>query len=284
MTLPPSIDVVSTRPWSRHRWANRSLPPAEILDTFHCQSSEDMSQIPDDCVALMVTSPPYNVGKDYDEDLSPTTSTSICWRGVLEETYRVLEPGGRVAINVANLGRKPYLALNHIVAGLLRDLGFLLRGEIIWQKAAGRRRILRLGVVAVGQEPDPARSPRVRAGGQQGLLPADADRRGQHRARRVPGGHPVGVEHPACLGQAGGPPGPVPGGSTQAADRALHLPGRPGAGPLHRVGFDRGGRRRDRAPLHRLRHRPGLPRSRAATESPRPSPSGRERWTPRSGP
>lgn len=111
-------------------------PPDDILDTFHCQSSEDMSQIPNDCVALMVTSPPYNVGKDYDEDLSHDEYIDLL-AGVLQETYRVLEPGGRVAVNVANLGRKPYLALNHIVAGLLRDLGFLLRGEIIWQKAAG---------------------------------------------------------------------------------------------------------------------------------------------------
>ena len=112
------------------------LPPGEILDTLHCQSSERMEQIPDDCVALMVTSPPYNVGKDYDEDLTHDEYLDLLAR-VLTETHRVLEPGGRVAVNVANLGRKPYLALNHEVAGLLRDLGFLLRGEIIWQKAQG---------------------------------------------------------------------------------------------------------------------------------------------------
>jgi site-specific DNA-methyltransferase (adenine-specific) len=111
-------------------------PPDEILDTLHCQSSESMEQIPDDCVALMITSPPYNVGKDYDEDLSHDEYLALLAR-VLTETHRVLEPGGRVAVNVANLGRKPYLALNHEVAGLLRDLGFLLRGEIIWQKAQG---------------------------------------------------------------------------------------------------------------------------------------------------
>ena len=112
------------------------VPPPEILDTLYCQSSLDMHQVPDDCVALMVTSPPYNVGKDYDEDLTHDEYLDLL-AGVLQETYRVLEPGGRVAINVANLGRKPYLALNHLVAGLLNDLGFLLRGEIIWQKAQG---------------------------------------------------------------------------------------------------------------------------------------------------
>ena len=111
-------------------------PPAEILDTLHCATSEDMAVIPDGCVALMVTSPPYNVGKDYDADLSLEEYLDLL-DSVLRETYRVLEPGGRVAVNVANLGRKPYLALNHHVASLLGDIGFLLRGEIVWQKAQG---------------------------------------------------------------------------------------------------------------------------------------------------
>ena len=47
---------------------------------------------------------------------------------------RVLEPGGRIAVNVANLGRKPYRSLSSDVMRILEDLGLLLRGEIIWQK------------------------------------------------------------------------------------------------------------------------------------------------------
>ena len=111
-------------------------PPVEVIDQLFCQSSEDMHQIPDNCVALMVTSPPYNVGKEYDQDLDLDDYLGFLDR-VLRETFRVIEPGGRVAVNVANLGRKPYIPLNHFVASLLTDVGFDLRGEIIWQKAKG---------------------------------------------------------------------------------------------------------------------------------------------------
>ena len=108
--------------------------PANVLDQIFVQSSESMNQLPDNCVALMVTSPPYNVGKEYDEDLDLDEYVGLL-RRVFTETYRVIEPGGRVAVNVANLGRKPYLPLNHLVGVLLTEIGFLLRGEIIWKKA-----------------------------------------------------------------------------------------------------------------------------------------------------
>ncbi|GMQ92841.1 MAG: site-specific DNA-methyltransferase [Acidimicrobiia bacterium] len=109
-------------------------PPASVVDHLFHGSSESMHQIPDNCVALMVTSPPYNVGKDYDEDLDIDEYLQLL-NGVFTETFRVLEPGGRVAVNVANLGRKPYIPLNQYVSALLTEIGFDLRGEIIWQKA-----------------------------------------------------------------------------------------------------------------------------------------------------
>ncbi len=94
-----------------------------------------MKELPDASVHLMVTSPPYNVGKDYDEDLSLAEYLAFLKR-VWTETRRVLVPGGRACINVANLGRKPYIPLHAMLIADLLDLGFLMRGEIIWDKAA----------------------------------------------------------------------------------------------------------------------------------------------------
>ncbi len=101
-----------------------------------CKSSELMDELPSNSVALMITSPPYNVGKEYDADLSLREHLDLL-RNVFEETYRVLEPGGRACINVANLGRKPYIPLSHYVTRLMLDIGFLMRGEIIWKKGKG---------------------------------------------------------------------------------------------------------------------------------------------------
>jgi site-specific DNA-methyltransferase (adenine-specific) len=103
------------------------------LDVIYNHSSEEMKELPDNSIHLMVTSPPYNVGKEYDENLTLREYLKFLNR-VWGEVYRVLVPGGRACINVANLGRKPYIPLNGLLARELIGLGFLMRGEIIWDK------------------------------------------------------------------------------------------------------------------------------------------------------
>ena len=112
-----------------------NLLPADALDRIFGHSAETMSELPDCSVHLMVTSPPYNVGKEYDEDLSLEDYLAFLLR-VWKETWRVLVPGGRMCINVANLGRKPYIPLHAFISEQSIQLGFLMRGEIIWNKAA----------------------------------------------------------------------------------------------------------------------------------------------------
>ena len=109
--------------------------PEDVLDRIICSSSESMHHLPDSCVHLMVTSPPYNARKEYDEDLTLEEYLSLL-RAVFRETYRVLVPGGRACINLANLGRRPYIPLSAYVTHLMLEEGFLMRGEIIWDKGS----------------------------------------------------------------------------------------------------------------------------------------------------
>lgn len=107
--------------------------PEHARNAILCKSSEDMGDLPDRCVHLMVTSPPYNVGKDYDDELS-MDEYLVLLKNVLAETYRVLVDGGRACVNVANIGRKPYIPLHAYVIQISAEIGFFMRGEIIWNK------------------------------------------------------------------------------------------------------------------------------------------------------
>ncbi len=109
--------------------------PQEYRDRIFQKSSESMAELPDNSIHLMVTSPPYNVRKEYDEDMTLEEYLHLL-RRVATETYRVLVTGGRACMNIANLGRKPYLPLHAFIIEQMLDIGFLMRGEIIWDKAA----------------------------------------------------------------------------------------------------------------------------------------------------
>jgi site-specific DNA-methyltransferase (adenine-specific) len=109
--------------------------PEKNLNKVFCKSSEKMDKLPDNSVHLMVTSPPYNVSKEYDDDLSLNEYLNLL-NTVWRETYRVLVPGGRACVNVANLGRKPYIPLHSYIIEGMQEIGYLMRGEIIWNKAS----------------------------------------------------------------------------------------------------------------------------------------------------
>jgi len=109
--------------------------PESKIDKIYCKSSEKMDEIPDNSVHLMVTSPPYNVGKEYDDNLTLTEYFDLL-KNVFQETYNKLVTGGRACINIANVGRKPYIPLHAYVTSIMLDIGFLMRGEIIWDKSA----------------------------------------------------------------------------------------------------------------------------------------------------
>jgi len=107
----------------------------ENINKIFCKSSEKMTELPNDSVHIMITSPPYNVGKDYDKNLSLEDYRKLLF-DVFKETYRVLVPGGRACINIANLGRKPYLPLHSCIIEDMAKIGYLMRGEVIWDKGS----------------------------------------------------------------------------------------------------------------------------------------------------
>ncbi|TET17380.1 MAG: site-specific DNA-methyltransferase [Dehalococcoidia bacterium] len=108
---------------------------SQFLDRIFCKTSENMEELPDNSVHLMVTSPPYNVGKEYDENLTLQEYREFL-KQVWKEVHRTLVPGGRACINIANLGRRPYIPLHAFIVEDMLELGFLMRGEIIWNKAS----------------------------------------------------------------------------------------------------------------------------------------------------
>lgn len=110
--------------------------PSEYLDRIILGTSEKMAELPDRSVHLMVTSPPYNASKEYDADLSLEEYLQLLYQ-VFSETYRVLVYGGRACVNIANLGRKPYIPLSDYISQMMMEIGFQMRGEIIWSKGAG---------------------------------------------------------------------------------------------------------------------------------------------------
>lgn len=141
-----------------NRFRELSLPstkavplPRQDVDYIWCGDARNMDEsiaadssgkvLEDDSVALVVTSPPYFSGKEYElamgEGGIPGSYHEYLdmLRKVFEECYRKLEPGGRIAVNVANLGRRPYRSLSADVIDILQDLKYLLRGEIIWVKS-----------------------------------------------------------------------------------------------------------------------------------------------------
>jgi site-specific DNA-methyltransferase (adenine-specific) len=123
---------------------DRDVVPHAARDVIWVGDARDMDrsgQVADGSVALVVTSPPYFAGKEYEAVLGaghvPADYEAYLrmLHGVFGQCFDKLEPGGRIAVNVANLGRKPYRSLSRDVIDLLERLGYLLRGEVVWRKS-----------------------------------------------------------------------------------------------------------------------------------------------------
>ncbi len=125
-------DIILPKPSFKDLIENQ-VPPEFLDKVILGDAREVLKKLPDNCVHLMVTSPPYNTGKEYDKDLTLGEYLDFI-EEVMREVYRVLVWGGRVCFNVADLGRKPYIPLHAYLIERFEKIGFLMRGIIIWYK------------------------------------------------------------------------------------------------------------------------------------------------------
>ncbi len=209
---------------------------------------------------------------------------------VFAESVRTLEPGGRIAVNVANLGRKPYRSLSADVIGILQDeLGLLLRGEVIWLKARGAS-----GSCAWGSFQSPA-NPVLRDVTERVIIASKGrfDRALSRQSGRRSGSRPrsrcprTSSSRPPPTSGRSAPRGPP--GSGHPAPFPVELPQRlielytyrrrSRARPVHGIGDDGGGGRPDRTAVRGLRHRDVVRRDRRAAD---PGRTGSDACTRRS--
>jgi DNA modification methylase len=114
----------------------RNEIPDGYTNTVLCGDAEQvLKALPDNCVDLVFTSPPYNFGLAYgstgDEDAWESYFQKLF--AVLDECVRVLVFGGRIVVNVQPLF-SDYIPSHHLVSRHLMEKRLIWKGEILWEK------------------------------------------------------------------------------------------------------------------------------------------------------
>ena len=115
--------------------------PAEFTDRIVCGDSEKtLKQLPDNCIDLVFTSPPYNFGLGYQEADGEAQGDAMDWEAyfaklfrVFDECVRVLKFGGRIAVNVQPLF-SDYIPSHHVISNYFMGKRLIWKGEILWEK------------------------------------------------------------------------------------------------------------------------------------------------------
>jgi adenine-specific DNA-methyltransferase len=114
-----------------HPIADRFSPDANIV-LYPGDANELLTTIPDETVNLIVTSPPYNLGKDY-EDRTAIEDYLSGQSQTIEQLYRVLKPTGSICWQVGNFVDKgEVFPLDILYYSLFKRLGMKLRNRIVW--------------------------------------------------------------------------------------------------------------------------------------------------------
>lgn len=108
----------------------------KFINKIHCADSLDIiKKFPDNCIDIVLTSPPYNFGINYEN----TNDVNI-WEdyfnklfNIFGECVRVLKDSGRIIINVQPMF-SDYIPTHHLISNFFLKEGLIWKGEIIWEK------------------------------------------------------------------------------------------------------------------------------------------------------
>ncbi|MDR1952101.1 MAG: site-specific DNA-methyltransferase [Elusimicrobiota bacterium] len=110
--------------------------PEKLVNKIHCANSLDfLKTLPDNCIDMILTSPPYNFGINYNN-----TNDVNVWENYFEKLFaifreciRILKDSGRFIVNIQPLF-SDYIPTHHIISNFFFKEGLIWKGEIIWEK------------------------------------------------------------------------------------------------------------------------------------------------------
>ena len=116
--------------------ATNNIIPDKLSNAIICGDSEAvLKNLPDNCVDLIFTSPPYNFGLEYQANNDATN-----WEAyfdklfvIFSECIRVLTFGGRIVVNIQPLF-SDYIPSHHIISNFFMKQRLIWKGEILWEK------------------------------------------------------------------------------------------------------------------------------------------------------
>jgi len=108
---------------------------------FNGDCLELLAEIPNDSVQLVVTSPPYNIGKVYEKRIELNEYVEQQAR-VIAGCARILRPSGSICWQVGNYVDKKegyIVPLDSVLYPVFKGLGLKMRNRIIWHFEHGLR-------------------------------------------------------------------------------------------------------------------------------------------------
>lgn len=109
-----------------------NFSPSERIVVYPGDCLEMLKTIPDESLQLIVTSPPYNIGKEYEKKLKLNAYLDQ-QAAVIKECVRTLSPHGSICWQVGNyVDNGSIIPLDTVLHPIFTDLGLKMRNRIVW--------------------------------------------------------------------------------------------------------------------------------------------------------